>query len=733
MNNSNFQLIPKFEFVTSNYNILILDDSKSINHVLTKSFLREGYSCFSTFTIKEAKEILTNNEIHYVMLDINLPDGNGYEIITLLEKTSVKIFVLTTENDKQFRAVSYQKGIIDFIIKDQNFLYKVKQITISIENIEKNKMTRILLIDASFIVREQLKELLKNRHYLVQSVSELSKAKKILDEMQIDLIIFDVELKNENTMEFLRSNNNEIIQERNIPILAISGKSGSSTIRELKQEGAVDVILKPYIIEEIVSKVDFWTDYKRKEDEIRDTRALLHEYKEAVDRSSIVSKTDSSGIITYVNQEFCNISGYEKEELIGHNHSMLKHPDMDHMTFNDMWNTIKTLKQPWKGKIKNLKKDGDFYWVEMIINPILNLKSEVIEYISIKTDITEHVLVKEHFEEELDTTVQDLQHAMKLSKEYEMAIQNSNILSRTDLNGKITYINDKFCETTGYAKEELLGQSHSIIKHPDTPNELSTELWNTIKKGKPWFGIMKNINKAGNPIWINKSVIPIKDENNNIIEYMDIGHDLTELFNLHVEIEETQKEIIYKMGEIGETRSKETGNHVKRVAEYSRILARLYGLNNHESDILFAASPMHDIGKVGIADSILKKPGKLTPEEFEIMKTHAQIGHNILKGSKREVLKTAAIVSYEHHEKWDGSGYPRGLKGDNIHIYGRISAIADVFDALGSKRCYKDAWPDKKIFDLLEEEKGKQFDPKLIDLFFKNFEKFDNVRKSLKD
>ena len=142
---------------------------------------------------------------------------------------------------------------------------------------------------------------------------------------------------------------------------------------------------------------------------------------------------------------------------------------------------------------------------------------------------------------------------------------------------------------------------------------------------------------------------------------------------------------------------------------------------------------MHDIGKVGVPDNILNKQGKFTPEEFEIMKTHTSTGYEILKNSKREILRAAASVSLEHHEKWDGSGYPRKLKGEEIHIYGRITAIADVFDALGSDRCYKKAWKDEDIFILLENEKGKHFDPQLVNLFFENIEEFKKIRDSYKD
>ncbi|TGE33731.1 HD domain-containing phosphohydrolase [Desulfosporosinus sp. Sb-LF] len=186
---------------------------------------------------------------------------------------------------------------------------------------------------------------------------------------------------------------------------------------------------------------------------------------------------------------------------------------------------------------------------------------------------------------------------------------------------------------------------------------------------------------------------------------------------LDQEIEQTQKEIIFTMGEIGESRSKETGNHVKRVAEYSKVLALNYGLSPKESELIKVASPMHDIGKVAIPDDILKKPGKLSDEEFSMMQAHSEIGYGLLKESNRQILRSAAIIAHQHHEKWNGTGYPQGLKGEAIHIYGRITAIADVFDALVSDRCYKKAWELDRVINLFKEERGIQFDPKLVEVF----------------
>jgi len=169
------------------------------------------------------------------------------------------------------------------------------------------------------------------------------------------------------------------------------------------------------------------------------------------------------------------------------------------------------------------------------------------------------------------------------------------------------------------------------------------------------------------------------------------------------------------------------------VAEYSRLLARLSGLEEYEADLIAMASPMHDIGKVGIPDSILNKPHRLSKREFEIMKSHTEIGYELLSNSNRKILKAAATVAHEHHEKWDGSGYPKGLEGDKIHIYGRITALADVFDALGPERWYKKAWADEDIFILLREQSGKHFDPSLIEMFFSNIDDFFSIRTQYRD
>ena len=203
---------------------------------------------------------------------------------------------------------------------------------------------------------------------------------------------------------------------------------------------------------------------------------------------------------------------------------------------------------------------------------------------------------------------------------------------------------------------------------------------------------------------------------------------------LQEEIEATQREVIFIMSAAGEERSKETGDHVKRVAEYCRLFAEKLGLGKGKTTVLKLAAPMHDIGKIAIPDRILLKDGKLDEEEWKKMKTHTTIGYGFLKNYDRPLLKSAGIIAHQHHERWDGGGYPCGLRGEEIDIYGRIVALADVFDALGSGRVYrKEAWELDKILDLFKAERGRQFDPALVDVFLANIEDFEKIRETYQD
>jgi putative two-component system response regulator len=192
---------------------------------------------------------------------------------------------------------------------------------------------------------------------------------------------------------------------------------------------------------------------------------------------------------------------------------------------------------------------------------------------------------------------------------------------------------------------------------------------------------------------------------------------------------ERENEVIFRLSRAAEYRDPETGEHIARIAHISRLIARGVGLPEEDQDMVFRAAPMHDVGKVGIADDILLKPGKLTPEEFQIMKQHTVVGHAILRDSPSRLLQVAAVIARSHHEKFDGTGYPDGLAGEAIPIYGRIVAVADVFDALTSARPYKKPWPVEQAIDYIREGSNGHFDPRAVGAFFAGLDEILEIRK----
>lgn len=199
------------------------------------------------------------------------------------------------------------------------------------------------------------------------------------------------------------------------------------------------------------------------------------------------------------------------------------------------------------------------------------------------------------------------------------------------------------------------------------------------------------------------------------------------------EIREREREAVFRLARAAEFRDPETGAHIQRMAHYSKLIAAQLGLDQAQQDLILEAAPMHDVGKLGTPDMILLKPGKLTPEEFAVMKQHAAIGWEILKGSAAPTLQVAAEIAHTHHEKYDGSGYPRGLAGEQIPLFGRIVAIADVFDALTSARPYKPAWELDKAWGFIAESRGTHFDPACTDAFLAVQAAVLEVREQFRD
>jgi response regulator RpfG family c-di-GMP phosphodiesterase len=211
---------------------------------------------------------------------------------------------------------------------------------------------------------------------------------------------------------------------------------------------------------------------------------------------------------------------------------------------------------------------------------------------------------------------------------------------------------------------------------------------------------------------------------------------IKENINLNTRISQLQDskhdDAIKLISDITKHKDSETSEHVKRVGAYSYLIAKKYNLNIHDLNLIEIASQLHDVGKTGIPDSVLKKKGKLTSDEFNIMKTHTSIGFDILSGYNSALFNMSAIICQSHHEKWDGSGYPLGLSKNNIPLVGRIVALADVFDALTNKRCYKDTWSNDDAFYFIKNQSGLHFDPDLVSLFLDSKSEIINIQSSIR-
>jgi two-component system response regulator RpfG len=199
------------------------------------------------------------------------------------------------------------------------------------------------------------------------------------------------------------------------------------------------------------------------------------------------------------------------------------------------------------------------------------------------------------------------------------------------------------------------------------------------------------------------------------------------------EVRDREKETLMRLARAGEFRDEETGYHLVRMARYSRLIADTIGLENEEAETIELAAPLHDIGKIGIPDQILLKKGKLEGMEWDTMRSHPLIGHEILKGSASKYVRMGSLIALGHHEKYDGSGYPNGLVSDHIALCARIVAVADVYDALTSARPYKKAWPSEEAFEFLRQQRGKHFDPHLVDAFTGVQGEVERIQRELRE
>lgn len=299
---------------------------------------------------------------------------------------------------------------------------------------------------------------------------------------------------------------------------------------------------------------------------------------------------------------------------------------------------------------------------------------------------------------------------------FQYALQNTvDSVVITDLESVIRFVNPAFTNITGYTEEEVVGKKPNILKSPQTTLDTYKEMWGVILSGGWWRGEIINQKKSGE-LWHSfLSISQIRDADGQPVAYIGIARDITEMKKLEEKLYEMSLEAIFMLALAAEAKDNVTGSHLQRVRYFSEAIARQVGLSKEESDEIGYSSMMHDVGKLQVPDAILQKPGKLTPEEWKEMKKHPAQGAAILRD--KSFYQVARDIAGNHHERWDGSGYPKGKRGEEIPLCSRIVAVADVFDALTTSRSYKNAWPEKVSVDKIIEGKGSFFDPRVVDAF----------------
>lgn len=354
-----------------------------------------------------------------------------------------------------------------------------------------------------------------------------------------------------------------------------------------------------------------------------------------------------------------------------------------------------------------------------------------------------------NLEEDVDKRSKALQESeLRYRELYENII---DIVILTDRQGNILMANPRFYDTIGISKDTNLGFTFMKFIHPDDVDLVKKQLLDRLIHQKDVENIQFRIINKYNKIFDVECNARCIQKDNSLIGYQMVVRDITERKKLEDELIESYKRVhsarsatILGLAKLAEYRDSDTGAHLERIREFSKILAQELAkqpkykdhITEEYIEDLYNSSILHDIGKVGVPDSILLKPGKLTREEFEIVKRHSRIGGDALKTVETRIegqsfLSLGKEIAYYHHEKWDGTGYPEGLKGEQIPLSARIVALADVYDALTSKRCYKEAFSHEKSYEIILNDKGTHFDPDIVDTFVRMEKEFNNIRKAI--
>lgn len=595
---------------------------------------------------------------------------------------------------------------------------------LNIEKISDLSSLNILYVEDDIETREELQSILQDWFNNLYVAADGQEGLTLYHQHKPDIVISDIQMPKMNGLSMaadIKQSNPD--QE----IIILSAYNDVEYLFRALELGIKHYITKPISIERLLDKLVEINQQMSLQNESDRNRKLLEQYKLLVDEKAIVAKFDLQGKINYVNDQFCILSGYSQDELIGQ-HFLFTFAGHGQEELLKELETALLEKHKWQGYLKKSSKGGTIYTVDVTVVAIVDANNKIEEYVALMVDMTEAYAKFERLSLNLQ---QDLKSQNHYLKEYERAIDLGTSLCVLDKEGTIISANTNFSSTLNCNTEDIVGLSFSDLVLDC--NDFKQRVLGAVTKQGYSSRVIRIGTKPGYERTLSTMIVGIHDEAGKVHSMMSLNQDISDSIKLNHDIIETQKELIYVMGEVVENRSEETGLHIKRVAQISGFLAEKYGLSSDHAKMIKIASPMHDIGKVGIPDEILHKPGKLSKEEYQSMQTHTDLGYAMLNKMDRPLIKMAATIAHEHHEYYNGQGYPLGIAGDQIAIEARIVGLVDVFDALGSRRSYKQPWTDEQIIEYISSRKGVQFDPVLVDIFLENFDQIVDIRNQLLD
>lgn len=585
------------------------------------------------------------------------------------------------------------------------------------------KSVTLLYVEDDAATREELALILEPWAGALYVASNGQEGLELFDAKRPDIVVTDIQMPKVNGLamsERIRA----LVPEQ--PIVLISAYNDVEFLFKAIELGVDHYITKPVNVSLLLRKLSGMASTIRAFKERARNQALLDQYRTLVDQSAIVCKFLPDGKISYVNDKLCEISGYSASDLIGRDVTDLNHSREPTEDVRNMLATIHS-GQRWSDMVRRKKKDGSLYVVESNVVPILDERGDVTEVVMLDVDVTAHYEVYESLVQSLSDRNHSYETQRHFFSEYKRALELGSSVCVLDRQYRVVSANRHFEALIGYTAAQLKGQDIGKFM----PEASALRCLDQVAQADREQYISRTVRFVGsNGMELQFSVgfVGLRDLEGRVDSVILICQDITESTRLAREITATQRELLYMLGEVVESRSQETGLHIKRVAQVSKYLAQKVGLSDELADLIEMAAPMHDVGKVGITDAILHKPGRLDPFEFEAMKKHATIGFNILGKVDRPLIGIAASIAHEHHERFDGTGYPQGLMGEAIAIEARIVGIADVLDALSNERAYKPAWPEHRIIDYFRAERGRQFDPQLVDLLLSNWDEIKALR-----